>query len=160
MFFIDYGTTTTINISDTRKKDDEEVWTIPPLAVPFVVKDITLSQLNKFKKLQYSEFQIKSLKLIEKVFIFFFILNSSNQLKLIFFSRVVYLKSSWPMRMENRCLISYEFPNRNTTLTWVSAIFDFSFVHPFFVVQFYSLKNTRRWTRLSRISLLFKVKFK
>ena len=72
MFFIDYGTTTTINISDTRKKDDEEVWTIPPLAVPFVVKDITLSQLNKFKKLQYSEFQIKSLKLIEKVFIFFY----------------------------------------------------------------------------------------
>jgi hypothetical protein len=67
VFFIDYGTTTNIDIKDTRKKEDEEIWTIPPLAVPFVVKDITLSQLNKFKKLQYSEFQIKSIKLIEQV---------------------------------------------------------------------------------------------
>lgn len=70
IFFFDYGTTELIPLSDTRAIDEESVWIVPPLAIPFVVKDITLSKLNKFKEFQYAKFNISSLKLIEKNSIF------------------------------------------------------------------------------------------
>lgn len=38
VFFLDYGTHATVKLEDTRQLDDEEIWTLPPMAIPFCVK--------------------------------------------------------------------------------------------------------------------------
>lgn len=40
VFFLDYGTTAIIDISCTRLENNDKVWELPPLAVPFVIKGI------------------------------------------------------------------------------------------------------------------------
>lgn len=85
VYFIDYGTTSTIRESDIKFVNDDELWLAPALAVPFVIKskykkcsmsnassfsnhiDITPSRQKAFSKMQYSSFNIKSLNLIDKV---------------------------------------------------------------------------------------------
>lgn len=44
IFFIDYGTHEIIDLADTRQLDDDEVWILPPLAIPFVIKGIKYVQ--------------------------------------------------------------------------------------------------------------------
>lgn len=70
IFFIDYGTFELVDHEDTRELDDEAIWEIHPLAIPCVLKDIKLSQINGFKKLHYQTFLVKKLKMIEKSCIF------------------------------------------------------------------------------------------
>ncbi len=40
VFYIDYGTTTTVKQSDTRVLELDELWLAPPLAVPFYIKSM------------------------------------------------------------------------------------------------------------------------
>jgi hypothetical protein len=40
LFFFDYGTTACVNKSDTRFIDDDKIWSIAPIALPFIVKGI------------------------------------------------------------------------------------------------------------------------
>ncbi len=40
LFFFDYGTTANVNISDTRFIDDDKIWSIAPIAMPFILKGI------------------------------------------------------------------------------------------------------------------------
>ena len=43
VFFIDYGTFSVVDHTDTRQFDKESIWAIPPLAIPFVLKGELLS---------------------------------------------------------------------------------------------------------------------
>ena len=56
-----------LDLSATRSLNDEDIWVVGPLAVPFILKDLTLSKLNRFKELQYESFAVTSLKAIKKV---------------------------------------------------------------------------------------------
>ena len=38
VFYIDYGTFSVVDHTDTRQYDNEDIWVIPPLAIPFVLK--------------------------------------------------------------------------------------------------------------------------
>lgn len=38
VFFVDYGTSTVVSHEDTRYLDLPEIWSIPPLAIPMVLK--------------------------------------------------------------------------------------------------------------------------
>lgn len=38
VFFLDYGTLEEVDHSETRQVEDEEIWILPPLAIPFVIK--------------------------------------------------------------------------------------------------------------------------
>ncbi|CAF0752252.1 unnamed protein product [Brachionus calyciflorus] len=70
VFFFDYGTTAVVDHSSTRLETNDRVWELPPFAIPFVLKDITLTKFSKFKKLQYSFLNVISMRMIEDSFIF------------------------------------------------------------------------------------------
>lgn len=70
VFFLDYGTTAVIDHLSTRHENNDKIWELPPLAIPFVLKDITLTKFAKFKKLQYSFLNVEAMKLIEDSFVF------------------------------------------------------------------------------------------
>lgn len=46
IFFVDYGTTAIIDHSCTRLENNDIVWELPPLAVPFVLKGNHLIKIN------------------------------------------------------------------------------------------------------------------
>ena len=48
LFFFDYGTNACVNKSDTRFIDDEKIWSIAPLAIPFIVKGINISLFSLY----------------------------------------------------------------------------------------------------------------
>ena len=69
VFFVDYGTSTLVRYADTCTPPcaEEDIWAYQPLALPLVVKDMTPVQFNKFKRLQYIQLDVHSMKLIEDV---------------------------------------------------------------------------------------------
>ena len=67
LFFLDYGTIAIVPHVDTRYNNEEEVWYIQPLAIPFFLKGLNLTKLKDFKNMQYCMFEIMTLKLIENV---------------------------------------------------------------------------------------------
>lgn len=70
VFFVDYGTFGNLDHKDTRELEDDDVWSIHPLALPCVFKDLRPSQLSAFKELQYQSFLVKQIKMIEKNCVF------------------------------------------------------------------------------------------
>jgi len=70
VFFIDYGSTSIVPMADTRSLDLDELWEAPPMAVPFILKDLTIAKLNNFKEFQYMIFEISSIKHVEKSAVF------------------------------------------------------------------------------------------
>lgn len=51
VFFLDYGTTEIIDHEDTRQADDDDIWTIGPLAIPFVVKGTLIRKKISVKRI-------------------------------------------------------------------------------------------------------------
>lgn len=84
LFFFDYGTIADVNLSETRLIEDDDIWVVPPLAIPFVLKDfLKASKPNSFKEMQYSSFTVKEMKLIRNNSIFEVELIDENGLNLL-----------------------------------------------------------------------------
>jgi hypothetical protein len=67
VFFVDYGTTSIVSHEDTRQYDDEDLWSVAPMAVPCVLRNLAKIKLNSFKNLQYGICNVTSIGLIEGV---------------------------------------------------------------------------------------------
>lgn len=88
VFFVDYGTTSIVSHKDTRQYDDEDLWSVAPMAIPCVLRNLAINKLNSFKNLQYGIFNVSSIRLIEGVSYLFLLFSLKN--KLFFHLRHVY----------------------------------------------------------------------